>query len=140
MTAGPILVDLNVVLDVLLDRVPHAAPAAELWAAIESGEVDGLLAAHNVTTLHYLAQRARSRAFAEQCLRDVLSVFGVARVDRAVLEDANDLGWADYEDAVCAEAAVAAGCVLIATRDLAGFKRARLPALEPVAALAALRA
>jgi predicted nucleic acid-binding protein len=134
-----LLIDLNVLLDVLLDRSPFAEPAAELWAACESGEVDGLLAAHSVTTLHYLAGRSRGRAFAERCLTDVLSVFGVAAVDRAVLEDANDLGWADFEDAVCAEAAVASGCVILVTRDLSGFRRARLPAMGPREALAALR-
>ncbi len=123
----------------LLDREPFAEPAAELWAACESGEVEGLLAAHSVTTLHHLATRSRGRAFAERCLTDVLSAFGVAQVDRAVLEDANDLRWSDLEDAVCAEAAVAAGCVMVVTRDVAGFRRARLPAMEPRAALAALR-
>ena len=52
-----ILVDLNVVLDVLLDRAPRAEAAAAVWAAVEKGEAEGLLAAHSVTTLHYLATR-----------------------------------------------------------------------------------
>lgn len=50
-----VLIDLDVVLDVLLDRAPHAEASAALWAAVEAGEADGLLAAHCVTTLHYLA-------------------------------------------------------------------------------------
>ena len=53
-----VLIDLNVVIDVLLDRAPHAEASAALWAAIETGEAEGLLAAHCVTTLHYLASRA----------------------------------------------------------------------------------
>ena len=132
--------DLNVVLDVLMDRAPHADHAARLWAACESGEVVGLVAAHSVTTLHYLATRANGRRFAERCLSDVLSVFDVAAVDRAVLEDANDLGWADFEDAVCVVAAAAAGCTAIATRDRVGFRRSAVPALSPREALHAARA
>ncbi len=134
-----VLMDLNLVLDVLIGRVPHVEAAAELWAAIERGEAEGLLAAHNVTTLHYLATRSGGRGFADRCVRDVLSVFGVATVDRAVLERAALLGWPDFEDAVCVAAAEAAGCALIATRDAEGFRDSPLPALPPRATLAALR-
>lgn len=55
-----ILVDLNVVLDVLLERAPHVEASAALWAAVERGELEGLLPAHCVTTLHDLATRSRS--------------------------------------------------------------------------------
>jgi predicted nucleic acid-binding protein len=134
-----ILVDLNVILDVLFDREPHASSASALWAAVESGAVDGLLAAHNVTTLHYLATRARGREFGARCVADVLSVFDVAPVDRAVVEDALALGWGDFEDAVCAVAAAACDCRLIATRDLTGFRGAPIPALDPRGALEAAR-
>ena len=70
--------DMNVVLDVLLDRSPHAEAAAAVWAMVEKGEAEGLLAAHCVTTLHDLASRARGQAFGDQCVSDVLSVFAVA--------------------------------------------------------------
>jgi len=133
-----VLVDLNVVLDVLLDRQPHADAAAALWTAIEGGQLVGLLSAHCVTTLHYLAARGRSRAFADRCVADVLSVFGVAPVDHGVLTEALALGWSDFEDAVCVAAAAGSDCDLIATRDLAGFRRSPVPALDPGAALEAL--
>lgn len=132
------LVDLNVVLDVLLDREPHVGASAALWAHIERGESEGLLAAHTVPTLYYLASKARGRTFAERCVADILGVFGVAPVGREVLQEALALGWDDFEDAVCAAAGVAAGCQLIATRDPKGFRQAPLPALTPSAALAAL--
>ena len=135
-----VLVDLNLVLDVLLDRAPYVEGSAALWASIESGEAEGLLSAHCVTTLHYLASRSGGRAFGDRCVSDVLAVFGVAAVDRSVLEEALELGWVDFEDAVSAAAAVAAGCHLIATRDPAGFRKSAIPALDPKAALLAVRA
>lgn len=135
-----ILVDLNVVLDVLLDRAPHAEAAAAVWALVETGQVEGLLSAHCVTTLHSLATRSRGREFGDRCVSDVLSVFGVAPVDGAVLAGAMALGWADFEDAVCAASARAAGCNLITTRDPRGFKGSPCPALTPVETVAALRA
>lgn len=135
-----VLFDLNVLLDVLLDRVPHAEPAIALWAAIEKGDAEGLIAGHAVTTLHDLAGRAHGAAFADRCVRDVLSVFSVAAVDEAVVTEALSLGWQDFEDAVSSTSAVAARCHMIATRDPRGFKASRCPALSPVEALAVVRA
>src|SRR5688572_29255932 len=129
------LVDLNVVLDVLLEREAHVEASAALWAHIELGEAEGLLAAHTVPTLYYLAAKTRGRPFAERCVSDVLGVFGVAPVGREVLREAVALGWADFEDAVCAAAGIAAGCQVIATRDPHGFRHSTLPALDPAAAL-----
>lgn len=134
-----ILLDLNLVLDVLLDREPHAEAAAALWAAVEAGEAEGLLAAHCVTTLHDLATRSRGRAFADECLAGVLGVFDVAPVDGAVVSQALAMGWPDFEDAVCAAAGVAAGCHALATRDGDGFKRSALPVMTAMEALTALR-
>lgn len=134
-----VLVDLNVILDVLLDRTPHAEASAALWAAVEAGEAEGLLAAHCVTTLHYLASRSGGRGFGDRCVADVLSVFAVAPLDAGVLEAALALGWSDFEDAVCAASAQSAGCQLIATRDPKGFKRSPCPALAPREALLAIR-
>jgi predicted nucleic acid-binding protein len=134
-----LLLDLNVILDVLLDRSPHADAAAALWAAIEAREAEGRLSAHAVTTLHYLATRARGRDFAEQCVRDVTSIFPVSPVDGAVVARALALGLADFEDAVTAAAAEADACGAVVSRDASGFRSAPLAVLNAEAALTAIR-
>ena len=73
-----VLVDVNVVLDVLLDRQPHYAASATVWSAIESGAVEGLLSAHAVTTIHYLVCKNAGAAKARQTLTAILQVLGVA--------------------------------------------------------------
>src|ERR1039457_1155194 len=77
-TSMKVLVDVNVVLDVLLDRQPHYAASATVWSAIESGAVEGLLSAHAVTTIHYLVCKNAGAAKARQTLTAILQVFGVA--------------------------------------------------------------
>lgn len=57
----------------------------------------------------------------------------------AVLSSARDLGFADFEDAVIHEAARAARCTGIVTRDAQGFKRADLPVYSPNGLLAVLQ-
>lgn len=130
-----LLLDVNVVLDVLLDRPPFAVAARGLWAAAERKEIEALIPAHGATTVFYLAQRQKGPAVARRVMEDLLAVAQVATVDEAVLRQALALRWPDFEDAVCAAAAVAAGCEMLVTRDPAGFRDAPLPAVDPLTAV-----
>jgi predicted nucleic acid-binding protein len=134
-----LLLDLNVILDVILDRRPDADAAAALWGAIESGQGRGLIPAHGVTTIFYLLEKARGGAFARKGVERLISVFGVAPVNEAVVRRALMFAWADFEDAVCAAAAEASGCEAIVTRDPSGFPDAPLPVVDPIAALSWLK-
>lgn len=126
-----ILFDTNVVLDVMLNRDPHAETSAEILSRVESGDLTGCICATTVTTIHYLAARAvgSERALVE--VRKLLSLFEVATVNRAVLETALDLGFSDYEDAVLHEAACAIDAQGIVTRNPRHFKSATLPVYMP---------
>ncbi len=129
------LVDINVVLDVLLDRRPHVAASAALWAAIETGKVEGFLAAHAVTTIHYLLGRELGLRKARTTLATLLRVFRVAAVDQGTIQEALGLSFTDFEDAVTAAAARAAGCDVLVTRDPRGFRASPVRPLPPEAAL-----
>lgn len=126
-----ILFDTNVVLDVLLNRQPHAIAAAQLMVYVEQGRIHGLVAATSVTTIHYLATKAVGSAAAKGHIKALLLLFDVAAVDRAVLLDALSLSFSDYEDAVVHEAARHAGAIGIVTRDQAGFVKATLHTYAP---------
>jgi predicted nucleic acid-binding protein len=128
-----VLVDANVVLDVLLDRQPHFAASAAVWSASETGAARGLLAAHAVTTIHYLIRREQGAAEARQALSLLLRVFGVAPVDEGIIREASELRSPDFEDSVTAVAALRAGCDLIVTRDPKGFRGSPVRSLTPEA-------
>lgn len=133
-----LLLDLNVLLDVILDRAPDADAAAALWAALERGQGEGVLPADGVTTVYYLLEKARGAAFARRGVALLLRVFSVAAVDGEVLHRALTLEWPDFEDAVCAAAAEASNCAAIVTRDAKGFRNTPVPIVDPAAALALL--
>ena len=130
-----LLLDVNVLLDVILDRT-EAPTAAALWAALERGSGEGYIPAHGVTTIYYVLAKAGDRSFARTGIEAILSVFAVASVDQPVLRRALGLQWNDYEDAVCASAAEAAGCHAVVTRDPQGFPEAPVRVLDPGTALA----
>lgn len=131
-----LLLDVNVVLDVLLERFPHQDAAAALWAALETGRGRGVLAAHAVTTIHYLVERSRGRRVARQAVEALLTVYEVAPVDDAVLRGALAFDWRDLEGAVGAAAAVVSHCDAVVTRDADGFLGCPLPVIDPGTALA----
>ena len=128
-----ILFDTNVVLDVLLDRQPYVEASAAAWAAVETGIVEGLLAAHAVTTVHFLVRKEKGNIKAKRIISAILSVFGVATVDSVVIQEALQLPFSDFEDAVTAAAARVAGCECIVTRDPKGFRGSPVRSLTPEA-------
>ncbi len=130
-----LLLDLNVILDVILDRRPGADAAAALWAVIEDGQARGLIPAHGITTIFYLLEKARGGSFARKGVERLISVFGVAPVNEDVIRRALVFAWPDFEDAVCAAAAEASNCEAIVTRDPGGYPDSPLPVVDPAAAL-----
>ena len=133
-----LLLDLNVILDVLLDRRPHVDAAARVWAAAEAKLAIGLVPAHGLTTIHYLVARERGHREARRVVETLLGIFQVVPVDEPVLRQALALPFGDFEDAVCSACAVAAGCDALVTRDVSGFRRSPVPVLTPAAAVAAI--
>ena len=134
-----ILFDTNVVLDVLLDRQPHVEASAAAWAAVETGISEGMLAAHAVTTIHYLVRKEMGNIKARRIVTAILRVFGVAAVDGAVVQEALQLPFSDFEDAVTAAAARLAGCECIVTRDPRGFRGSPVRSLTPEAVTPLMR-
>lgn len=133
-----LLIDTNVVLDVVLDREPHSRAAAALLSAVDSGRVEGHLAAHGFTTVFYLVAKQQGRQIAHTQIRSLLTFLRVAAVDHAVLRRASLLEIGDFEDAVTCSAAEAAGCEAIVTRDAKGFRSGPVRAISPDVALATL--
>jgi predicted nucleic acid-binding protein len=130
-----VLFDTNVVLDVLLDRQPYVAASAAAWAVVETGALEGMLAAHAVTTIHYLVRKESGNVKARRIVSAILRVFGVASVDGAVIQEALQLHFSDFEDAVTAAAARVAGCECIVTRDPKGFRGSPVRSLTPEAVM-----
>ena len=115
-----VLFDTNVILDALLDREPWAEPAVDLFDRVEAGRTIGYLGATTLTTIHYIARRNVGTTAAQRMTKDLLQLFEVAPVNRAVLEGAS-LGFEDFEDAVLHEAGRLAGATAVVTRDTSGF-------------------
>jgi predicted nucleic acid-binding protein len=127
-----VLVDLNILLDVLQKREPFYEISAHLLAAIETGRVRGYMAAHSITTLFYLIKKDRSAAEARATITNLLQFMKIAPVDQSTLEQALNLDYHDYEDAVQMISAVQCKVDCLITRNVKDYQPALLSVLQPV--------
>ena len=131
-----VLIDLNVILDVLQKREPFYALSARVLACAETGVVEGIVAAHSLTTLFCLVAKDQSAGRARVAVTELLQFLSVAPVDHATVEQALNLPYDDFEDAVQMMAAVQAGAQYLVTRNVRDYKAGPLLALQPAELLA----
>ena len=126
-----VLLDSNIVVDFLHNREQFFDDADLVMGQVERGVVTGLLCATTLTTIAYLTGKTLGKLPAVEQIRQLLKIFEVAAVNRAVLDAALAGNMSDFEDAVLAEAAHQAGAQAIITRNLKDFAHSPVRAYTP---------
>jgi predicted nucleic acid-binding protein len=126
-----VLVDTDVLLDLILDREPHAAAAAAVIDRVQTGAEPGYVAWHTVANLYYLIRPGNGHQQAVQFIGELADVFGVAPTTSAHLKMALDLPLKDFEDALQVGAALSCAADVIVTRNTRDFRGSPVPALRP---------
>ena len=127
-----VLFDINVILDVLFERQPFMSEALTLFAKVEHGEMNGVIAASAVTTIFYLTIKVLGKAKTEDMLHSLLGLFQVAPVNRLVIEEALQSQFANFEDAVIYQSGRHFNVDALVTRNTQDFKKAKIPVYSPV--------
>lgn len=135
-----VLFDLNIILDVLQERQDFYEFSAQLLAYAETGLLQGWIAAHSVTTLFYLIAKDRSPEHARVTLTGLLQILKIAPVDQNTIEQALNLPYRDFEDAVQTVAALQVHADYFVTRNVRDYQPAPMEVLQPVELLAILKA
>lgn len=127
-----VLIDFNILLDVLQKREPFYETSAGLLATVETGQVQGYVAARSITTIFYLIQKGRSAAEARASITNLLQFIQIAPVDQSTIEQALNLDFRDFEDAVQMISAVQCKVDCLVTRNIKDYQVALLPVMQPV--------
>ena len=135
-----LFLDLNVVLDVLARRDPWFEHSSAVLSLVENRGAEGHVAAHTITTLHYLLSKHIGRGPAAAAIVDLLALVTVDEVGQETLTRALALGWGDLEDAVQAICALRIGADYLVTRDPRGFADLSLAVVSPSELVALLSA
>lgn len=132
-----VFVDLNVLLDVVLDRREFVKESAQSLGRIVSlRSCRGYVAQHAVTTLFYIVRKQCGIENARLAVRKVLKLLTVLPATQKILIDAADSKYADYEDAVSFLSVAAAGCDVIITRNPTDYSKSPVRAMTPAVFLA----
>lgn len=148
MSVPGLLLDLNVILDFLQDRQPHARHADLLFSAGAGSRVALWVSGDAPSTLFHVLERQfrqdrepRPSLRAQELIRTLLTRVSVAPVTKEALQRAIDWGMEDFEDAIQAACALEAGVGWVVTRDGAGYRDLppnMLAVMSPAEALAHL--
>jgi len=127
-----VTVDLNVLLDVAQNRLPHYHASEEVVHRVRRGEFAAVLPGHALTTLHYILEKYSGTALANQTLNGLLADFAIHPVDKANFQRARQFPLSDFEDAVVAVTAEVTRSDFIVTRNVADFVGSSVPAITPI--------
>jgi hypothetical protein len=111
-----------------------------LLAYAETGVIQGWLAAHSVTTLFYLIAKDKSPEHARVALTSLLQFLKIAPVDQSTIEQALNLPYQDFEDAVQMMAALQIHADYLLTRNGRDYQPSPMEVVQPVELLAILKA
>lgn len=123
-----ILLDTDILIDLALDRAPHAGPAAALLDALEERPGTAFVAWHSLSNFYYLVSPTRGKHQTRDFLLDLTRFVHVAPTTTESLVLAGKLDMRDFEDAMQVAAATACGADMIATRNLSDYARSPIRA------------
>ena len=126
-----VVIDTNVILDVWLARDPFFIDSARVLSAAEIKTISGVICPTTVTTLHYIVKKYRGEAKARELLESILKICSVGVFRKMEVMGALNSEITDFEDAVVESVALKTGANFIVTRNLADFKKSRVPVVEP---------
>ena len=138
MVSRNILIDTNICIDAIESIKPFDFYALKILEYSENRVINGFVSAHSFDTLFYILIQNSPRAYVYSAIDGLRRVLEVASVTQRVIDEALDLKWPDFEDAIHYRAVVAAGCEAIVTRNPTDFKESDLQIITPVQLLSEL--
>lgn len=125
-----IFLDTNILVDLCLDRQPHALCAQRLIESIEAGHAKAHIAAISLTNLYYLLHDLNKKRDVRKDIGMLLDLLTVVATDEELLRRALGNGFKDFEDGIQYESALACQAVVLVTRNRKDFRASKIELLD----------
>lgn len=135
-----VLIDTNVILDYVLDRQPFHPDAEKIILLVASEDIVGYLSSITPINVYYTGRKLKGRDHSLKEVRRLVRLFEIVTADKQVLQNAFDLEFSDYEDAVQGASAISESLDAIVTRDTSDFEKSPIPVYSPAEFLNVLSA
>jgi len=127
-----LLIDTNIVLDVLLKRIPFYQTSAKVLELAKYADIQEYVSASAITDIYYIAYRQlRNKKEVRQLLQELLKIIAVAPVSGQEINSALKLTWNDFEDSVQYSVASMQAMDGLVTRNRKDYKAATLKIWQP---------
>lgn len=122
-----IFIDTNIMLDLLGERIPFYAAAAQIATLADQKKLVLVVSPLSFATVNYLLSKFESATVVIEKLRKFKIISEVCRFDESIVEKGLNSSFNDFEDALQYFSAVDSGCDVIVTRNGKDFKSSILP-------------
>lgn len=127
-----LFLDTNVIIDVLANREPHVASAAQLFDLAVKGRVTLYVSALSYSTIYYIIRKGISHKQMVSILEGLEAVTETVDVTKAIIVKSLLSDFKDFEDAIQYNVAMSNKKIsAIVTRDPKGYRSSELTVLTP---------
>ncbi len=130
--AHKLLIDINVILDVAMERQPHVRFSQQVLSLADEKKVRGFLSAASCSTIYYFNRKdTRNAREAGNYIQKLMRFLSIVPIDQDILETALAIQLPDFEDAIQLACAEACRADFIVTSDASGYKGSPVKAITP---------
>lgn len=126
-----VLIDTNVILDVLCNRVDFVENAKKIFKLCEVNKVDGYISALSIPNIVYIMRKELDSEKTADILEKLSLIFKIADLKSSDIMKAARLGFDDYEDAIQSVCASRIKADYIITRNIKDFFKSKVVAVKP---------
>ena len=126
-----LLIDSNILLDILQEREPFIINSYKIWTLCEKKQVEGFISAITFANIAYIMRKQIQPDNIDHILKRMSQIFSFADLKFFDLENAANLKWKDFEDAIQYVTAERINADFIITRNVKDFENTKIPAITP---------
>ena len=95
-----LLIDANVLLDVLMNREEFVNDSSLIWKLCETKKAIGYVSTLTFANMIYIMRKELAPDQIELVYKELCLIFEIADFDVGILEQAIQMNWKDFEDAI----------------------------------------
>ncbi|MDI6707307.1 MAG: PIN domain-containing protein [Bacillota bacterium] len=127
-----VLLDTNIILDVILQRQPFAAPALEILKLSDMGKLESYIISNSITDIFYVLRKYFDNVEdRKKAVRYILQMVNIAGVTKTDIFKSLELEYTDFEDALQTQCAKKIKANYIITRNEKDFKDRSVEVISP---------
>lgn len=126
-----LLFDTNVIIDIILVRLPFFQDSSKSIELIDGQRFKGCITASSLTDIYYIVRKKSNHAKAISLIEFLIITFDVLNVNKDTIILALHTNFSDFEDAVQSASAELNQVDLIISRNVKDFARSKIPTLTP---------